>query len=146
MVRMVECSKSWLAYLLVNVRLTVCPKFDIPHSERWLFHFQLHKRKPLHSKYSWHLRDQWSWDFYLVNFSKLHVLWSVVRRLRFGAHTHDSGVMTEIILIVSFDFLLTVCLKCSGDQASWDLDFLCDMISFALGLLETSNKLVGGCD
>ena len=45
-----------------------------------------------------------------MSFSMLFVLRNVVRRIRFGAHTHDSGVMTEVVLIAFSDDLLMFCL------------------------------------
>lgn len=40
----------------------------------------------------------------------LFVLWTVVRGRWFGAHTHDSGVMAEVVLIAFSDHLLMFCL------------------------------------
>ena len=102
-------------------RYLICLSFDqclfismslncILSLERWLIEFQLHEWKPFALKYFRHPWGKWSWDFTLVSFSMLFVLRNVVRRIRFGAHTHDSGVMTEVILIAFSDDLLMFCL------------------------------------
>ena len=46
-----------------------------------------------------------------MNFLILFVLRTVVRRIWFGTHTHNSGVMTEVVLIAFSDFLLMFCLS-----------------------------------
>ena len=46
-----------------------------------------------------------------MSFSMLFVLRDVVRRIWFGAHTHDFGIMTEVVLVSFSDFFLTFCLS-----------------------------------
>ena len=109
------------AWVMDCSRYLICLSFDqclfislslncLLSLERWLIDFQLHEWKPFSLKYFWHPWGKWSWDFFLLNISMVFVLWTVVRGIRFGAHTHDFGVITEVVLIAFSDHLLMFCL------------------------------------
>ena len=105
---------SWLTYLFINDCSIACPKYLPSHLSVINSSFRLHEWNPLNLKIK-SQKNPWGFgvEALLGEFFEADVLWSVVRRFWFRAHTHK---------------------LCCYDRTNFDRKFWC-LLTFLIEIL-----------